>query len=116
MAEQMSFVARVGHPCGGNFNAKEFLEAHPEYSWQTPVVARHERRTVDHLPSGRTPPRNRQRPYPGEDARPFRYSFRRCKLLVTEKTFGTAVGADTRDILIALIVHHAFSVRSRSSR
>jgi hypothetical protein len=38
MAEQMSFMARAGHPCGSNFNAKEFLKAHPEYSWQTPVL------------------------------------------------------------------------------
>jgi len=38
MAGQMSFMARAGHPCGSNFNAKEFLKAHPEYSWQTPVL------------------------------------------------------------------------------
>ncbi len=38
MAEQMTFVARAGHPCGGNFNAKEFLKAHPEFSWQAPVL------------------------------------------------------------------------------
>ncbi|HEY4742393.1 MAG: C45 family peptidase [Candidatus Acidiferrales bacterium] len=38
MAAEMSFVARAGHPCGSNFNAKEFLKAHPEYSWQAPVL------------------------------------------------------------------------------
>ena len=38
MAEQMTFVARAGHPCGGNFNAKQFLKAHPEFSWQAPVL------------------------------------------------------------------------------
>ncbi|MFZ0737206.1 MAG: C45 family peptidase [Candidatus Acidiferrales bacterium] len=38
MAEQMSFVARAGHPCGGNFYAKEFLAAHPEYSWEAPSL------------------------------------------------------------------------------
>jgi hypothetical protein len=38
MAEQMSFVARAGHPCGANFNAKAFLKAHPEYSWESPVL------------------------------------------------------------------------------
>ena len=38
MAEAMSFTARMGHPCGGDFHAKEFLAAHPEYSWQAPVL------------------------------------------------------------------------------
>jgi hypothetical protein len=34
MAEKMSFVAGLGHPCGVEFHAKEFLKAHPEYAWQ----------------------------------------------------------------------------------
>ncbi len=38
MAESLSFVARMGHPCGGNFLAKSFLEAHPEYNWQAPLL------------------------------------------------------------------------------
>jgi hypothetical protein len=38
MAAKMSFVARAGHPCGEDFIAKPFLEAHPEYSWQTPIL------------------------------------------------------------------------------
>jgi len=38
MAEQMSFVVRAGHPCGGNFNAAEYLKAHPEYSWEKPAL------------------------------------------------------------------------------
>lgn len=38
MSEAMSFVARVGHPCGGDFLAKPFLEAHPEYNWQAPLL------------------------------------------------------------------------------
>lgn len=38
MAEAMSFVARVGHPCGTDFLAKPFLEAHPEYNWQAPLL------------------------------------------------------------------------------
>jgi Phospholipase B len=38
MATDMTLVARAGHPCGANFNAKEFLKAHPEYSWQSPVL------------------------------------------------------------------------------
>ena len=38
MAEAMSFSARMGHPCGGDFHAKQFLAAHPEYAWQSPVL------------------------------------------------------------------------------
>src|SRR6266849_1105935 len=38
MAERMSLVARMGHPCGGNFHAKAFLAAHPEYAWQAPLL------------------------------------------------------------------------------
>ena len=34
MAEKMSFTAGLGHPCGVEFHAKEFLKAHPEYAWQ----------------------------------------------------------------------------------
>jgi hypothetical protein len=38
MTAAMSFVARVGHPCGADFLAKPFLEAHPEYHWQAPLL------------------------------------------------------------------------------
>ena len=38
MAAKMSFVARAGHPCGANFLAETFLEQHPEYSWQKPLL------------------------------------------------------------------------------
>ncbi|MGB8061768.1 MAG: C45 family peptidase [Candidatus Sulfotelmatobacter sp.] len=38
MAEKMSFVARAGHPCGADFLADQFLEQHPEYSWQKPLL------------------------------------------------------------------------------
>ncbi len=38
MAKNMSLVARMGHPCGTNFNAAKFLEAHPEYSWQASIL------------------------------------------------------------------------------
>jgi hypothetical protein len=38
MAKAMSFVARMGHPCGENFSAKAFLAAHPEYDWQAPLL------------------------------------------------------------------------------
>jgi Phospholipase B len=38
MAAQMGFIARIGHPCGQNFNAAKFLEAHQNYSWEAPVL------------------------------------------------------------------------------
>lgn len=38
MAAAMAFRARAGHPCGSDFHAREFLKAHPEYSWQEPVL------------------------------------------------------------------------------
>lgn len=38
MAEKMSLVAHAGHPCGEDFLAKPFLAAHPEYSWQAPIL------------------------------------------------------------------------------
>lgn len=38
MASKMSFVARAGHPCGADFLAEPFLERHPEYSWQKPLL------------------------------------------------------------------------------
>ena len=38
MAGQMSFVARAGHPCGTDFLAEPFLEQHPEFAWQKPLL------------------------------------------------------------------------------
>lgn len=38
MAQSMTFVARIGHPCGTDFNARQFLAQHPEYSWQSPTL------------------------------------------------------------------------------
>jgi len=38
MAAKMSFVARAGHPCGADFLAEPFLDHHPEYSWQKPLL------------------------------------------------------------------------------
>ena len=38
MAQNMSFVARMGHPCGADFHAKDFLARHPEFSWQAPLL------------------------------------------------------------------------------
>ena len=38
MAAKMSFVARAGHPCGADFSAADFLERHPEFAWQKPLL------------------------------------------------------------------------------
>ena len=38
LAEHMSFVARAGHPCGENFEADPFLQQHPEFRWQRPIL------------------------------------------------------------------------------
>jgi hypothetical protein len=38
MAKAMSFYAHVGHPCGLDFLAAPFLEAHPEFAWQAPLL------------------------------------------------------------------------------
>jgi hypothetical protein len=38
MAAAMSFYARAGHPCGADFNARDFLAAHPDYAWQAPKL------------------------------------------------------------------------------
>jgi hypothetical protein len=38
MASAMNFYARMGHPCGKDFLAAPFLKAHPEFSWQAPLL------------------------------------------------------------------------------
>jgi hypothetical protein len=38
MAARMDFSARLGHPCGTDFDAAKFLAAHPEFSWQSPIL------------------------------------------------------------------------------
>jgi len=38
MAKDMSFIARMGHPCGTNFNAAVFLSDHPDYRWMAPIL------------------------------------------------------------------------------
>ena len=38
MAAHMELIARAGHPCGGNFYAKPFLAAHPQFDWQAPEL------------------------------------------------------------------------------
>ena len=34
LASKMQFWAIMGHPCGQSFNAKNYLDAHPEYNVQ----------------------------------------------------------------------------------
>jgi hypothetical protein len=38
MAGSMSFIARIGHPCGADFLVKPFQAKHPEYDWQAPIL------------------------------------------------------------------------------
>ncbi len=38
MAEKMSFIAGMGHPCGVEFHSKEFLKAHPEFNWESSLL------------------------------------------------------------------------------
>jgi hypothetical protein len=38
MAKQMSFIARWGSSCGMPFDAKAFLEAHPQFDWMTGII------------------------------------------------------------------------------
>jgi Phospholipase B len=38
MAAKMTFIARIGHPCGSDFKAQAFLDAHPKYDWQAPAL------------------------------------------------------------------------------
>jgi hypothetical protein len=38
MAGKMTFIARIGHPCGSDFKAQAFLDAHPDYNWQSPAL------------------------------------------------------------------------------
>lgn len=38
MAAKMSLRARAGHPCGEDFLAKDFLDRHPEFDWEKPLL------------------------------------------------------------------------------
>lgn len=38
MAEKMSLLARLGHPCGDPFIAGEHLKKHAEFNWQKPFL------------------------------------------------------------------------------
>ena len=47
--KNMTLQARAGHPCGEDFIADTFLKEHPEFGWQQPVLARHERQSLDRV-------------------------------------------------------------------
>src|ERR1043166_8681532 len=38
MADRMEFWAAMGHPCGANFVAADFLKQHPEYEWMRGIL------------------------------------------------------------------------------
>jgi hypothetical protein len=38
MAEAMTFIGRIGHPCGTDFDAAKFLSAHRDFSWESPIM------------------------------------------------------------------------------
>jgi hypothetical protein len=38
MAKQMSFAARWGNACGTAFDAKKFLDEHPQYDWMKDIL------------------------------------------------------------------------------
>ena len=54
---QMSFVARAGHPCGADFIKADFLKQHPEYNWQSPVLTDMKAGPWSEFHSGDKPPR-----------------------------------------------------------
>jgi hypothetical protein len=38
LVKEMKIWAHMGHPCGRNFTAADFLKKHPEYAWQKPYL------------------------------------------------------------------------------
>jgi hypothetical protein len=38
LAKDLKFWARMGHPCGADFIASDFLSKHPEFRWQEPYL------------------------------------------------------------------------------
>ncbi len=38
LAREMKLWARMGHPCGRDFIAADFVRAHPEWAWQIPFL------------------------------------------------------------------------------
>ena len=85
MAQAMSFIARIGHPCGIKFDAAKFLNDSSRIFVAVAGTARHGRRTLDPIPDRRT--RRAARTVILDRPRYFPLSTRR--LLVTEKTPGT---------------------------
>ncbi len=58
MAERMSFIAGMGHPCGVEFHATDFLKQHKEYAWQSGLledVKANSWTTVSAAPNGERP-------------------------------------------------------------
>lgn len=55
MAKEMRFMARMGHPCGGDFLAKPFLATHPEQAWQEPYLRDMKAGPWTEFPSGQAP-------------------------------------------------------------
>ena len=55
MTKEMRIIARMGHPCGGDFLAKPFLAAHPEYAWQEPYLRDMKAGPWTEFRSGQTP-------------------------------------------------------------
>jgi hypothetical protein len=39
MTKDMSFIARMGHPCGSNFDAAKFISEHSEFRWMSPILS-----------------------------------------------------------------------------
>jgi hypothetical protein len=38
LARRMALEAALGHSCGMHFRAKPFLDQHPEFTWQKPLL------------------------------------------------------------------------------
>ena len=38
MAETLTFVAGLGHPCGVEFHSADFLKAHKQFAWQKTLL------------------------------------------------------------------------------
>jgi hypothetical protein len=38
LVKEMKMWAHMGHPCGRDFVAADFLAKHPEYAWQKPYL------------------------------------------------------------------------------
>jgi len=61
MAKEMRLVARMGHPCGADFDAKSFLAAHPEYNWQADYLHDMKAGPWTHFAAGEASPLSRKK-------------------------------------------------------